>query len=504
MKRYSLLVLAFGATSLVACSGLKDALTAHVEVVAKAGSQELSVTRLSQLLGNSKIGVPVNHDVATLVARDLWVPYQLLGVAAARGDSLTDAKAIDAAASGMIENAKLGRFMEQVAAKLPLDSGSEASYNAAKGDLYSARHILFLVPPNAPPAVKDSIRKKATAIRAQVTSANFADMAKKYSQDNSAAKGGDLGVFPRGMMVKPFGDALSALKPGDISPLVETQFGYHIVQRNSWSVAKEQYAAQSSGRARQVAESTYIGDAQRAAKVEIKADAPANMKAIAKDAMGHRNDKTVLATYSGGDLTASRLANVLLSAPQAGRLSQQIQAAPDSLVKQYVMNMAQREVLLKRADSAKVGLKPDEIASLHKDFASVLSQSWQAIGIDPKQLADSAKTPAERERLAAARIEKFIDRIMAGEQPPVPIPAPLQIILMDKYDAKVNAPAIDMAVERATKIRTSVDSAKAASQPKSAVPFPGGMTPAPGAAAPGAATPPSAVPMPTTPGPARP
>src|SRR5947199_10623530 len=86
-----------------ACGGLKEALTAHVDVVARAGSQELSVTRLSDLLGKASIQIPVNKDVATLVARDLWVPYQLLGAAAAHGDSLGDAKAIDEAASGMIE-----------------------------------------------------------------------------------------------------------------------------------------------------------------------------------------------------------------------------------------------------------------------------------------------------------------------------------------------------------------------------------------------------------------
>jgi len=136
MKRSPLLVLAFSASTLAACSGLKDALTAHVDVAAKAGSQELSVTRLAELLGNAKLQVPINKDVATLVTRDLWVPYQLLGIAAAHGDSLNDAKAIDAAASAMIENAKLGRFMESVAAKLPVDSSaSEANYLAGKGDL---------------------------------------------------------------------------------------------------------------------------------------------------------------------------------------------------------------------------------------------------------------------------------------------------------------------------------------------------------------------------------
>jgi hypothetical protein len=46
--------------------------------------------------------------------------------------------------------------------------------------------------------------------------------------------------------------------------------------------------------------------------------------------------------------------------------------------------------------------------------------SWQALRIDPKSLADSAKTPAERERLAASRIEAFLDKVMAGEAQPVP------------------------------------------------------------------------------------
>ena len=494
MKRSSLLVLALSATTLAACDGLKEAFTAHVDVVAKAGSQELSVVRLGDLLGNSKLGIPVNKDVATLVARDLWIPYQLLAVAAARGDSLTDVKAVETAASGMLENAKLGRFMESVAATFPVDTGSETSYLAAKGGLYSARHILFLLPQGASPSVRDSVKKKAVSVLAQVTAANFAEMAKKHSGDNSAAKGGDLGVFPLGGMVKPFGDALSKLKPGEISPLVETQFGYHIVQRNSWEQARTDYVAQAGGRGRQVAESTYIAKAQSAAKVSVKPDAGASMKEIAKDPLSHRNDKKVLATYTGGALTGGRLAMVLLASPQAARLTQQIQGAPDSLVNQYVMNMAQREVLLQRADSAKMTVTPEELAGLHRDFLQAVTQSWSALGVDPKSLADSAKTPAERERLAAARVEAFMDKVMSGQAQPMPVPSPLQIVLLNKYDSKLNTAGVDRAVERAAKLRAAADSTRTAGQPKSAVPLPG-------AAAPGATTPPSAVPLPPPPKP---
>ena len=505
MKRLSLGLLVLGASALVACDGLKEALTAHVDVVARAGSQELSVNRLGDMLGNSKIGVPVNRDIASLVARDLWVPYQLLGAAAAHGDSLTDPKAIDDAASGMIERAKLQKFMEHVSATMPSDTGSQAGYEKGANDLYAARHILFLFPKDASPATKDSIRRKAESVRAQVTAANFTDMAKRYSQDNSKDKGGELGVFPRGMMVKPFGDAVAALKPGEISNVVESEFGYHIIQRNTWDQIKGQYAQQAGDRTRQHAESTYLSQAQAAAKVQVKDNAVSVTKALAKDPIAHRNDRDVIATWSGGDYTAGKLANVLIADPRASQLAQQIQQVPDSIIRLYVKQMAERELILKRADSAKMGPSPEEVGSLHRDFVQAVAMTWQALRIDPKSLADSAKTPAERERLAASRIEAFLDKVMAGEAQPVPVPSPLQIVLMNKYDSKVNAAGIDRAVERAQKIRVVADSTKAANQPKSAVPLPGAAGPAGGApGAPGAQAPGQQAPAPSRQAPAQP
>ena len=133
--------------------------------------------------------------------------------------------------------------------------------------------------------------------------------------------------------------------------------------------------------------------------------------------------------------------------------------------------------------------------------------TWQALRIDPKSLADSAKTPAERERLAAARIESYLDKVMAGEAQPVPVPSPLQIVLMNKYDYKVNQAGIDRAVERAQKLRVVADSTRAANQPKSAVPLPGaapGGAPAGQAPAPAPSQKAPAQPTPAHPAPAKP
>ena len=104
-SRYVIGIVAAG-TLLTACEGLKEALTAHVDVVARAGSQELSVNRLGDLLGNAKIQVPVSRETAAILA-DIWTGYQQLAYAAAHGDSLNDKKAIDVAIAPIVNVQKL-------------------------------------------------------------------------------------------------------------------------------------------------------------------------------------------------------------------------------------------------------------------------------------------------------------------------------------------------------------------------------------------------------------
>lgn len=94
-----------------------------------------------------------------------------------------------------------------------------------------ARHILKMVEPNASAIERDKKRKELEEVlRALKNGSDFSDLAMKYSDDPSKIMGGDLGYFTRGRMVKPFEDAAFALKPGEVSGIVETQFGYHIIK----------------------------------------------------------------------------------------------------------------------------------------------------------------------------------------------------------------------------------------------------------------------------------
>ncbi len=96
-----------------------------------------------------------------------------------------------------------------------------------------ASHILITAAKTAPEAERKQARAKAEALLAEVKKnpGSFADVARKNSQDpGSAERGGDLDFFGRGAMVKPFEDVAYSLKPGQISGVVESDFGYHIIQ----------------------------------------------------------------------------------------------------------------------------------------------------------------------------------------------------------------------------------------------------------------------------------
>lgn len=95
-----------------------------------------------------------------------------------------------------------------------------------------ASHILVRVPAGADAAAKEQARARAAEILKDVKAGKeFAALAKEHSQDpGSAPSGGDLGYFQRGQMVGPFEQAAFSLAAGQISELIETQFGYHIIR----------------------------------------------------------------------------------------------------------------------------------------------------------------------------------------------------------------------------------------------------------------------------------
>lgn len=471
MKKFVLAAL--GAALLVTgCDSLKDAFSAHVDVVAKAADQELTITRLANLMGTSK--APLRKDVANAIV-DAWVNYHLVAEAAVNNDSLKDTKQVDDAMWAVIANVKAKKWYDNVSKswKAPDSSTAEAAYN--NGSMLAASHILLLTPDTAP-AAKAAVKQKIDAIRAQVTSANFADLAKKNSQDGSAANGGSLGVFARGAMVKEFDQAAAALKPGEISPVIQTQYGYHIIRRPTFAEVKGQFVQAMQQGGLQAAESTYLAGLETTSKVEVKPGTVAAIRAVVESPTTHRSDKTVLATSTLGKFTAADLARWMETFPPQAQVAERIKSAPDSMVLLFVKNFVRNELVLKAADSAKLGPDATQLADIRKLFRTSITNAWTALNLDPKALETAAKAKSDRSKLAAQRVEDYVTKLLQQQAQYVDVTQPVQNVLRDKYDYTINAETLDQVLLEAAKVRLATDSTTKTGQPGSVVPVPNADT----------------------------
>ena len=147
-----------------------------------------------------------------------------------------------------------------------LQKAWDARYkDAAPATEYNASHILV------------AEEEEAKKLKAEIDNgADFAELARAHSTDGSAQGGGSLGWFGLGMMVKPFEEAVVALKAGEVSAPVQTQFGWHIVKLNETRQAEtpklEDVKAELTMELEQTAVEEKIKAAEAAAKIERKAD----------------------------------------------------------------------------------------------------------------------------------------------------------------------------------------------------------------------------------------
>ncbi|MBU0996009.1 MAG: peptidylprolyl isomerase [Proteobacteria bacterium] len=162
------------------------------------------------------------------------------------------------------------------------ETESQAFYNAhpeyfKTPEQVKASHILIKLEPEADEAARSAALVKIKDIQKQLKNgATFASLAQKFSEGPSNTSGGDLGYFGRGQMVKPFEDAVFALKSGETSDIVETQFGLHLIQLTDkkpegtvdYKEAKEKISQHLKQERMKQDIDTYIQELKKNAKIE--------------------------------------------------------------------------------------------------------------------------------------------------------------------------------------------------------------------------------------------
>ena len=217
--------------ALTACDSFRDLFSAHADVAAEAGQQKLTPERLAQILSSGK-GIKPNREAANFVS-NVWVDYALFAQAVANGKLPLDSAGI--AQAVWPELAELqGQPLARHADGAPVEVPPHAADSVYRGDQVRVlQHILFRVPPNAVPEVRNAARKKAEGTLARVKrGADFGQLARPSSRKIRAARRTRLpAAQSQGQVRAAFDSAGWTLAPGATSGVVETPFGYHIIKR---------------------------------------------------------------------------------------------------------------------------------------------------------------------------------------------------------------------------------------------------------------------------------
>lgn len=465
-----LAILSATAVSLAGCSNFRDAFTAHADVVARAAGQELTVARLSELLAPQK-QVPLRRDVVDRVA-DLWVDYQLLAQAIAAGDSLTDSTTALAASWPAVTQQLASQLHDSlIVGKANLTEAQvDSAYNV--GAERWLDHILIQVRQDTTEAVRAAKRRIAEAALAQLRGgAAFARVAGQRSDDRATAvNGGSLGLVARGVLVKTFEDAAWALQPGQMTGIVETTFGYHIIRRPALAEVRDSFRLRLHDLAIARLDSAFLDSLANKTGVSVRGSAPTVVRAAVADMRRAKRSGRVMASYDGGRLRERDFARWLQAFPAQTR--QMVLQADDSTLKEFVKSIARNEMLISLVRTHGLRLPAairDTILTRYRaDFAELLA----AVGVSPESLAADTVARHSRSQAAGQRVDAYFAGITSN--PPqrafVEVPPFLADLLRERYPWNISPAGVDRALERAKEIRGP-------ETPQSTAPM---MTPAPG------------------------
>jgi len=173
---------------------------------------------------------------------------------------------------------------QKVANKVVIMDAETKAYYTGNPQMFNqpeqvkASHILLKVEPTADDAKKAEAGKKIEEIQQKLTAGgDFAELAKEYSEGPSSVRGGDLGYFQRGQMVKPFEDVAFSMQVNEVSGRVETRFGYHLIkvddkkpaQTLAYEEVKDKIAQRLKQQKIEEDATRYVKNLRQDAKVEI-------------------------------------------------------------------------------------------------------------------------------------------------------------------------------------------------------------------------------------------
>jgi hypothetical protein len=438
------------------CSNFRELFSAHADTAAEAGGQELPSQRLAEILAAGGKGVKLNQETASFVA-NIWVDYALFGQAVARGKLPTDSASVADAVWPELSELKGTHWHDTLMAhRGGVDSSSvDSVYNSA--NVRVLQHILFGVRPKSDSATRKAAKEKAQGTLAKIRKGtNFGQLASELSEDpGSKADSGYLPPSPKGRFVPAFDSTGWSLQPGQVSGLVETPFGYHIIKRPTLAEARERIEDYLTERASLHLDSLYMDSLAAANKIEVLADAPVIMRTAAQSPDESRKSSKPLVRYRGGQLTVEDYLRWVRALPP--QYTAQLKAGNDTMLTRFARILTQNVLLLRAADSAKIVVSPVEWAAMQGRYKAQLDTLKGEMGLDAPDVTDSSIAAADRDKVAELKVDRYFDQLIAGKQHLRPLPSALATLLRDRLPYRIYDAGVGRSVEIATELKSKAD-----------------------------------------------
>lgn len=439
---------------LIACDG--SSRPSGEDVLAKAAGFEFSSDAAAEILA-PQLQLPGDPEVVEALA-DLWVQYYLLARAAAEDSTLSNidvSPLVDRQVEGELV-AQLRDRVIQVDTMIPEDV-LLARYEAElPGGKVRARHILLQFPEGASDAQVDSVRALAADLRSRIVDGeDFSTLARQFSQDaGTAPTGGDLGSFGKGEMVPPFEAAAFGLDIGEVSEVVETAFGLHIIILDEriippFEERREQFRMQLQNQLVMEAESTYVANLVESAAIEVQTEELESLKQVAEDPSTQLAPRALdrpLVQYDGGTYTLREFRSWLLTGPPS--LSDQLQAATDEQLENLLTSLTQSELLVGEAKTEGIEVSAARQDSLTDGLLAGVKGIAQELGFFQISREDGESMEEAADRVVRGIL---VEVVQNGREV-----YPLQTVafaLKEQFNARIFPAGIDRTVTRIAELR---------------------------------------------------
>lgn len=425
-------------------------------VVARAGDYELTVDRFAEVLGSGSI--PLRIEIAERFAWT-WIQYSLFGQRLAAGDSLLDSVKVLEAMWPDRRDYVVEALVEQMFdERLRIDSATVDSAYAA-GDHRMIYQVVVKTAPNLPSGPMAERRSKADAIRARLTSGGSWEEANQQNDDEvTRSTGGRLGVIARGETVPEFEDAAFALAPDEVSQVVQTNYGFHVIWRPPLHEIRNDYAEFLNEWLVNHLRDVYVNELSGKWNMRLVDDASEIVRRVSAQpfrALGARSPE-LMATYDGGRFTDGDFARWLQGLPAQFHVQIEKEYDDDQMreAARWVVNYQ-----IQYLEAGRLGLELDTEAfdALKRQYEKRLKDLRSALRID----STLAREPDldERKRAVQAQIDRYLERRAKRQGTPRIVPPFLAYRLRQDADWIISFPGVERALEQAQAIRAARESA---------------------------------------------